>query len=119
MGKIYISSDVGEVSDGYHTFNELYQHRSLLFCAMVKIAGKRRDTPYCWKSLQHWIDGELQPVWSGWFVAGIELGGKMITYHLPLEYWGLFDGIERLKPPRHDGHTSQDVIERLKEWLKK
>lgn len=110
--------DAGEVSDTYHSFNELYQHRFLLFCALAQMAWLRRDPPYCWKSKTHWIDGDLQPVWDGWFVAGIEIGGKMITYHLPLEYWDLFDGIEREQAPPHDGHTSQDVIERLKEWLK-
>lgn len=116
-----IHCDAGEVSDGYHTFNELYEHRFLLFCGMAAIAFSK-GRQYCWKSKTHWIDGELQPVWDGWFVAGIELqcasGPKMITYHLPLEYWDLFDGIEREQAPPHDGHTSQDVIERLKEWLK-
>lgn len=114
-----IHCDAGEVSDGYHTFNELYQHRFLLFCALSQMSVTNRDNLYCWKSLQHWIDGKLEPVWDGWFVAGIELRKKMITYHLPLEYWNLFDGIERKTPPPHDGHTSLDVIERLKEWLKR
>lgn len=115
---IPLAYDVGEVSDGYHTFNELYQHRFLLFCALSRMSVTNRDNLYCWKSKTHWIDGELQPVWDGWFVAGIELRRKTITYHLPLEYWPLFDGIERKQAPPHDGHTSQDVIERLKEWLK-
>jgi hypothetical protein len=120
---IPLACDVGEVSDGYHTFNELYQHRYLLFCAMSRLAfdlGFRgqREALYCWKSHQHWINGELMPVWDGWFVAGIELNAEMITYHLPLDLWGLFLGIERETPPLHDGHTSLDVIERLKEWLK-
>lgn len=113
-----VNCETGEVSDGYHTFNELYQHRHLLFCALSHMASLRREPPYCWKSKTHWIDGNLEPVWDGWFVAGVELGGKMITYHLRLEYWDTFDGIEREQAPPHDGHTSQDVIERLKEWLK-
>jgi len=115
--KMMIPCDAGEVSDGYHTFNELYQHRYLLFCGMAAIAYAR-GRQYCWKSRTHWIEGEIQPVWNGWFVSGIEIGGKMITYHLPLEYWDLFNGVEREQAPPHDGHTSQDVIERLKEWLK-
>jgi hypothetical protein len=115
-----ILCDTSKVSDGYHTFGELYQHRFLLFCGMAYLAIRMpfEGTLYCWKSKTHWIYGELQPVWDGWFVAGIEIGGKMITYHLPLEYWDLFDGIEREQAPPHDGHTSQDVIDRLKEWLK-
>lgn len=113
-----IGCDVGEVSDGYHTFNELYEHRYLLYCALSQMAALRREAPYAWKSKTHWIDGNLEPVWDGWFVAGIELGGKMITYHLPLEYWDLFEGIDREQAPPHDGHTSLDVIERLKGWLR-
>jgi len=112
-----IHCDAGEVSDGYHTFNELYESRHLLFCALSQMANLRREPPYCWKAHTHWIDGKLEPVWDGWFVAGIQLGGKMITYHLPLEYWSLFDGIEQKQAPPHDGHTSHDVIERLREWL--
>jgi len=133
MGKIYmpvpgfegqgrIDIDVpcepSQVSDGYHTFNELYEHRYLLFCALSQMASLRREPPYFWKSRTHWIESELQPVWEGWFAAGIELDGKMITYHLPLTYWDLFEGIDREQAPPHDGHTSQDVIERLREWLK-
>lgn len=127
-----LACDVGEVSDSFHTFNELYEHRYLLFCMASRLAFDLglRGAPehlYCWKSRKHWIDGELVPVWDGWFVAGIALSGfvynkekeKMITYHLPLEYWDLFLGIEREQAPPHDGHTSQDVIERLREWLKR
>jgi len=132
MGKIYmpvsgfegqgrididVECDAGEVSDGFHTFNELYQHRYLLFCGMAALAFSK-GRQYCWKSKTHWIDSDLESVWDGWFVAGIELGGKMITYHLPLTYWNLFEGIEREQAPPHDGHTSQDVISRLREWLK-
>lgn len=115
--ELMIPCDAGEISDGYHTFNELYEHRYLLFCGVAALAWSK-GRQYCWKSRTHWIDGNLEPVWDGWFVAGIEIGGKMITYHLPLEYWSLFNGIDRLKAPPHDGHTSLDVIERLKEWLK-
>jgi hypothetical protein len=128
MTPLEIPCDAGEVSDGYHTFNELYTHRFALFCMASRLAFDLgfRGAPerlYCWKSKNHWIDGKLEPVWDGWFVAGIDLSRnkneqKMITYHLPIEWWDLFIGIERAHPPPHDGHTSQDVIERLKEWFK-
>jgi hypothetical protein len=117
-----LAFDVSEVSDGYHTFGELYDHRFLLFCAMSKLGDDDGPALYCWKSKTHWIDGRLEPVWPGWFIAGIDLRTnkrpQMITYHLPLEYWDLFGGIERDGAPPHDGHTSADVISRLKEWLK-
>ena len=114
-----VPCETGEVSDGYHTFNELYAHRYALFCALAKMSRLDSDRLYCWKSAKHWIEDKLESVWDGWFLAGIEIDGQMITYHLPLEYWGFFDGIERKTPPPHDGHTSQDVLDRLMVWLHK
>lgn len=121
-----VECDAGQVSDGYHTFDELYEHRYLLFC-LAATALVKSNCLYVWKSKTHWIDGNIEPCWDGWFVAGIELNHfdgparnqtrKMITYHLPLSYWELFDGIEREQAPPHDGHTSKDVILRLKEFL--
>lgn len=35
MKTLYIPCDPGEISDGYHTFNELYQHRCALFLALM------------------------------------------------------------------------------------
>lgn len=108
----------GQVSDGYHTFDELYNHRHILFCALSSTGD---HYVHSWKSLQHWIDGKLEIVWDGWFLAGINLGGdlqgKMITYHLPLSYWNLFEGNEVHEPLAHDGHTSKDVLERIREFL--
>src|SRR5215475_2303449 len=104
MTPLKIPCEPGHVSDGFHTFDELYTHRYLLFCALSQMAHLRRDAPYTWKSRFHWIEGKLEHVWPNWFLAGIELSGKMITYHLPVEYWDLFDGIEREQPPSHDVH---------------
>ena len=44
---------IGEMSDGYHTFNGLYYQRMVLFAALVK-AHKDK----AWKSWRH-EDGEL------------------------------------------------------------
>jgi hypothetical protein len=42
-----------------------------------------------------------------------------ITYHLPDHLWNLLEGIPELEcAPKWDGHTSQDVVERLKSWVK-
>jgi hypothetical protein len=30
-----MSKDMGDVSDGYHTFNELYEHRHMLFLMLM------------------------------------------------------------------------------------
>jgi hypothetical protein len=43
----------------------------------------------------------------------------MITYHLPLDhFWSKLDDINELEyAPEWDGHTSDDVITRLFEWM--
>jgi hypothetical protein len=99
-----------EVSDGYHTFSELYTHRILLFLALMK------SHPHgSWKSKKH-DDGTL---YEGYFVAGMELPTGMITYHIPLEqFWDHLPEIQELEfAPKWDGHTSEDVILRLSKWL--
>ena len=45
-------SDVGELSDGFHTFNSLYQHRCILFATLVNLFPD-----ISWKSRKH-EDGE-------------------------------------------------------------
>lgn len=102
--------DKGDVSDGYHTFNELYAHRNLLFIAAMKANPKRS-----WYSEMH-HDGSS---YYGWFIAGMALPTGDITYHLPNELLPLMKGIASEKmAPDWDGHTSKDVIDRLTEFLK-
>lgn len=116
LGFEFHVENAGEVSDGFHTFNELYQHRHMLLCAFASFSN-------CWKSKNHWINGELVPVWDGWFLAGVELFSYSsdrelnITYHLPLDYWDLFEGLETDNPPAHDGHTGSDVLDRLRAFI--
>lgn len=97
--------DKGEVSDGYHTFNELYEHRHALFSAFVKT-----NQEICWKSMLH-DDGTM---FDDWFIAWANLPDGVITYHIPLRLWDLFECRELKHAPKWDGHTSNDVIDRLK-----
>ena len=95
--------------DGYHTFDELYEHRYVLFIALCKSLGFHDYV--IWKSkLQS--DGKM---YAGYFIAGIEQDkGKQITYHLPLKYWEELKYIKILnKAPEYDGHTEDDVLNRL------
>lgn len=106
--------------DGYHTFSELYDHRIALWIALCEMRANVIDTSDhayfedVWRSKNH-SDGE--PAFGGaWFVLGIgEDEGSQITYHLPIEQWDRCDFAETLeKAPEFDGHTSDDVLERLK-----
>lgn len=105
-----------EASDGYHTFDELYDHRIELFIALCKQVRlwNESDPKEVWRSRSHHAGGE--PMYDGWFVMGIEKKhGSQISYHLPLSRWDETDFAETLdNAPEWDGHTPQDVINRLK-----
>jgi hypothetical protein len=103
--------DTNRVSDGYHTFGELYDHRCILYIAMCKLLSEKRDSPSVWRSKKH-ADGS---VWEGWFLLGISTRkGEQITYHLPEKLWnGTHFAAVLEKAPEFDGHTSQDVLSRI------
>ena len=95
----------GETSDGYHTFNELYHHRAVLFSVIV------HDYSYlAWKSMKH-HDGTM---YDGMFIVGIETPEGQATYHYDVDpYWYMFDCKELARAPRWDGHTPDEAIARI------
>lgn len=110
----------GKISDGYHTFDELYEHRITLFLVLCKKIEELKRwqcniRPLMWKSKLH-SDGTN---FDGWFIAGINVEeGEQITYHIPMSRWGEANFMETLdQAPKFDGHTSQDVINRLQNLL--
>lgn len=117
MEEILCPSNPGEISDGYHTFNELYEHRIVLYIALCRYMksmrigmGHGNEGAYVWKSRTH-SDGS---VWEGWFLLGIGTEpGEQITYHLPEKYWALCEFTELEQAPEFDGHTSADVLKRI------
>lgn len=106
--------NTNEVSDGYHTFGELYDHRITLFIALCNVimAGGYFKNPIVWRTKLHSDVSSF----DGWFIMGINKEpGKQISYHLPIERWDDTDFAETLdKAPEFDGHTSADVLARLK-----
>lgn len=106
---------MGDVSDGYHTFDQLYQHRIELFITVCKQQRFNKGEFDCvWFSKKH-SDGSE---WNGWFILGIGTEkGYQITYHLPVDpYLNRVSAMFQELPqaPEWDGHTSDDVIQRLK-----
>ena len=96
---------VGEISDGYHTFNELYHHRAILFSVICNLYPKR-----AWKSKQH----DTGDMYEGMFIVGIETPEAQATYHYDIDpYWDLFKVKELDRAPKWDGHTPDEAIARI------
>ena len=97
---------IGDLSDGYHTFNALYNQRLILFAALVQ-AHKDK----AWKSHRH-EDGEL--CFGGdWFIVGIDTPEGSFTYHYENKDWDKFDCKELERGKTWDGHTDKDVTRLL------
>lgn len=98
--------EIDDLSDGFHTFRQLYYQRMMLFATIVK-----QNKDKAWKSLRH-EDGELC-FGGGWFIVGIDTPEGSYTYHYEDNYFSLFD-CEELECGKHwDGHTEKDVTRLL------
>lgn len=99
------------ISDGNHTFDELYQHRTALLLALMRECNNKNK---CWIAEYH-SDGSMFD--DDLFIAGIGLeNGKQITYHVKKNWWTDFSKYAKVytyAPVEWDGHTSEDVISRL------
>ena len=96
----------GEASDGYHTFNELYDFRREYNAALVNSGVWKAH-----KSYRH-HDGELC-FGGGWFIVMIETPFGQISNHYENKYWDEFHCEEKEFADEWDGHTEKDVIARL------
>ena len=98
-------SGIGDLSDGYHTFNELYHHRAVLFSVICNSMPDK-----AWKSKLH----DTGDMFEGMFIVGIETPEGQATYHYDINpYWEMFKVKELEKAPKWDGHTPTDAINRI------
>lgn len=97
-----------EISDGYHTFKELYNHRHILTCHLLI---QYRDIAFKTRKNQD------KDEWEGWFIAGLNTKLGQISYHLPIEYWNMLPVQEIVYNDKYDGHSSFDVHNRLRRLL--
>jgi hypothetical protein len=106
--------DIGNVSDGYHTFNELYEYR-LLYNASFFNELAKQNLYDVHKSKKH-SDGE-DCFGGGWFIVMAELPTGQVSNHYELKDWNLFQVPEKEKANVWDRHTPQDVAKRMREFL--
>jgi hypothetical protein len=101
------ATNMNNVSDGYHTFGELYDHRNLLFLNLA-IANSAI-------AFKTWLNNKKE-AWDGWFILGINTEFGQITYHLPEQFWVAAKVKEIECNSDYDGHTSEDVCCRLSQF---
>lgn len=99
------ATGIGDLSDGYHTFNELYHHRAILFSVICSLFPER-----AWKSKLH----DTGDMFEGMFIVGINTDLGQATYHYKIDpYWDMFEVTELEKAPTWDGHTPAEAIARI------
>ena len=106
INKAHEHGSVGTLSDTYHSFNDLYNHREVLTAALLN------RLPFTFKSREH-EDGSM---FEGMFIVGCATPYGMITYHYDNEYWNDFKVPVLPHAPHFDGHTPEDVIDRLRKY---
>ena len=108
------NDSVGSLSDGYHTFDELYHHRAMLFAALCLTTFKN----CAWKSLLH--NDPKEPMYNGMFIVGIDTPFGQASYHYDIDpYWAIFKVKELDRAPKFDGHTPAEAIDRIFKYAKK
>ena len=100
--KAFGIDDIEDFSDGYHTFNDLYTQRAVLFATIVN-----QNLDKAWKSRKH-EDGE--PCFGGgWFIVAVDTPMGSYSYHYEDKYWDIFKCVELSVAKHWDGHTDKDV----------
>lgn len=112
LGKL---EDKGNISDGYHTFNELYEYRLLYNAGMFNELAKQ-GLYDVHKSKKH-SDGTAPFGDGNWFIVQAELPTGQISNHYEMKDWELFNVPEKEKANPYDGHTPQNVAKRLRDFL--
>jgi len=104
-----------DVSDGYHTFKELYDYRMIYNALWFNELYKTHPEYDIHKSLRH-SDGE-KCFGGGWFIVMAELPTGQISNHYEDMYWDMFNIPEKEKSNTWDGHTPQQAYERMIEFI--
>lgn len=89
-----------DISDKWHTFQELYYHRMILFFTILETYPA-----ISWKSKLH-HDGTM---FEDSFICGIETDEGQYTYHYDLKYFDMLNVKELENAPEYDGHKPSDI----------
>jgi hypothetical protein len=107
-GKLIPAGGAHDMSDGYHTMGELYDHRRALTRALALALGF-----YAYRSKAHHPGDD--PMFEGYFIVGLMLPqAGTVTYHYKLEHWDEFEDVPTLDHAlKWDGAQPAASVERL------
>lgn len=107
--------ETDSISDGWHTFGELYDHRRALTAALAACAVWYSPV-LAWRSKEHHPD-DAPMFEGGYFIVGIDLPTGTISYHYKLSHWDDFAAVPELEhAPKWDGAQPSETVTRLLEW---
>ena len=91
-----------DLTDGYHTYEELYYHRMKLTANLFNAYPE-----FAWKSHYH----SDKTIWDGLFIVGVSIPGLGdYSYHYHTEFWDEFYNVTEIDfAPEYDGHTPEDI----------
>lgn len=114
-------TDPGEVSDGFHTFNELYRYRMLYNAALFSHwATHDRHGMLHHEVHKSWRHHDGKPCFfGGWFIVMATLPTGQISNHYPAEHWDLFRIPATETADEWDGHTPTEAADRLEAFLRR
>lgn len=113
MAREVRTGDPSTISDGYHTFAELYEYRMLYNAHAAEGWAQQGKAVKSWRH----SDGE-ECFGGGWFVVVVDLHPHgQVSNHYPAADWDLFHVPEVETAPEWDGHTPADAAARLRAAL--
>lgn len=104
----------GDISDGHHTFSELYTYRRLYNAALFNEWAKQG----LYDVHKSWMHHDGEPCFGGgWFIVVAQLPTGQISNHYKSAHWNDFDIPEKEMANFYDGHTPAWAAERLQSFL--
>ncbi len=102
----------GEISDGYHTFDELYDHRCLLYLTWLvqeQRLGSERRVYF------------VRNHYPNWDLLVAYINDEQVSYHIRIYYRDILEKhFKEVDEKEHefDGYTPEDVADRLRDNLR-
>lgn len=103
------------VSNGHHSFGELYDFRMVLTAAFFNSLSADAMHKTYKSQHHHESDTEMD---EGWFVTGAVLHGKPISFHYEMKLWDLFHVATTESSPAYEPYTSAEAFERLVDFVR-